>query len=254
MLSERQLRAVKYYIGDVCGADPFWGDPKAYVVLNSLFFPGIRTETARALEGKRLSPEIISDTGRLVDMLTSLLSAFRECSAEEDVETYRVERTMDYLLCRNLRRTVSFTSTSTAGFLRSYSDRVGIALLRFAIPEGSPCINMAAVLPEYAKTEEAEILLPPGLSLDFTTLPMPEELHAITDANGEPPEIYCKAAVSGRRSSSAEAIPLPEGGNEAGMRVYAALNAGLTPEEDDCIEYVNWKTALRGILERSAEY
>ena len=76
MLTDRQLRAVRYYIGDVSGIDPFWGDGKAYVALNALFFPGIETEKNRAKEGKYLNPAILEDTDRLTELLSDLLSAF----------------------------------------------------------------------------------------------------------------------------------------------------------------------------------
>ena len=65
MLNEKEIRALRFYIGDVSGSDPFFSDPKAYVVLNSLFFPDISSERARAAEGKLLNPAIIADTERL---------------------------------------------------------------------------------------------------------------------------------------------------------------------------------------------
>ncbi|HOR21450.1 MAG TPA: hypothetical protein PLY43_01865, partial [Ruminococcus sp.] len=82
MLTSDQLRAVRYYIGDVSGNDPFWSQPKAYLVLNSLLFPGIETEKARAAEGKLLDPELLSDTGRLLKVYRELFSAFRQNTAE----------------------------------------------------------------------------------------------------------------------------------------------------------------------------
>ncbi|MBO4919619.1 MAG: hypothetical protein J5365_05625 [Erysipelotrichaceae bacterium] len=49
-MNEKQLKAIRYYEGDVSGDDPFWSDPKAYVTLNSLFFEGIEAERRRARE------------------------------------------------------------------------------------------------------------------------------------------------------------------------------------------------------------
>ena len=54
-LNGREKAALRYYIGDVSGNDEFWSDPKAYTVLNSLFFAGTATERSRAAEGKRQS-------------------------------------------------------------------------------------------------------------------------------------------------------------------------------------------------------
>ena len=90
--------AVKYYIGDVreFPKDDFWNDPKAYLVLNSLFYPGTATEQARTAEGKFLNPEILADTGRLSALLKALLSAFQ--GTEQELQTFRVERFSDFRL------------------------------------------------------------------------------------------------------------------------------------------------------------
>ena len=100
-LRDAQLRAVKWYIGDVEGDDPFWGDPKAYVTLNSLFFPGTATEEARAAEGKPLNPEILRDEERLCADHPQVgprkdLSAARFCPNHER------ERTKNRRLCIEL--------------------------------------------------------------------------------------------------------------------------------------------------------
>ena len=73
MLNEKEIRALRFYIGDVSGSDPFFSDPKAYVVLNSLFFPDISSERARAAEGKLLNPAIIADTERLTGFFSDPL-------------------------------------------------------------------------------------------------------------------------------------------------------------------------------------
>ena len=36
--TENEIKAIKFYRGDVSGGDSFYGDGKAYVTLNSLFF------------------------------------------------------------------------------------------------------------------------------------------------------------------------------------------------------------------------
>lgn len=247
-MTDKQLRAIRFYIGDVSGRDPFWGDPKAYLVLNSLLYSGVSTECARASEGKRLNPHILDDTGRLLEVYGELFSAFRECRAERDMVTFRVERWSDFLISRKAGRTVSLTSTSTAGFLSDYRDRKGIALMKFRIKKGSPCLDMARVLPEYAKSQEAEVLLPPGMRLEFQEMPLSPEELLITDCDGAPPvgcfEIscgeVCLPALDGKE--------LPQEGADAGKRLYSAICGGGKPSPEDAAAYSDWKKALHRVL------
>ena len=248
MLNEKEIRALRFYIGDVSGSDPFFGDPKAYIVLNSLFFPDISSERARAAEGKLLNPAIIADTERLTGFFSDLFSAFRKSISAEDTVTHRVERYSDYQLCREKAQTVSFTSTSKNGFLSAYRDRLGIALMELHIPAGSLCIDVGAALPHYAKPEEAEVLLPPFTKLTLSeAAPAGEEL-LITDSAGAPPVVSCRGEVSGTAAFSGEVTALPQGGELAGMRVYEALNAGKVPVKEDIVLYSQWKKALRELL------
>ncbi|MBR2086203.1 MAG: hypothetical protein IJ906_03540 [Oscillospiraceae bacterium] len=243
MLTEPQIRAVRWYIGDVEGDDPFWGDPKAYVTVNALFFPGLETERVRAAEGKRLNPAILEDAHRLCRTLEMLMSAFRPLAAP--VRTFRVERYSDYTSIKeNGSRTCSFTSTSTAGFLWAYQDRTGIALMQFELPAGTPCIDMRTALDHYAKPDEAEILLPPGLSLTLTAHPLTAEEKQILDADGDPPMISVTAVPDGRRPAPAPEEAVPDAYRLAGIRVLRAITAGEEPDAEDVRMYALWKHAL----------
>ena len=123
ILSPAEENALKFYIGDTSGNHPFYSDKKAYVVLNSLFFPDIYTETARASEKKYLNPEILSDTKRLLDFFEALFSAFSKSVLKKNLLTYRIERLADYKLCHEKSQTISMTSTSTTDFIDSYRNR-----------------------------------------------------------------------------------------------------------------------------------
>lgn len=242
-----EIRAVKYYIGDVRNVpeDGFWNDPKAYCLLNALFFPGIAAESARTAEGKRLNLEILADIPRLTSFFEALFSVFRKSPAKNHYSTFRVERFSDYEFMRKSGKTVSFTSTSEAGFLKAYQDRRGIALLKFEIPEQTPCIRMQEFFQEYAKPEEAEILLPPGLNLHFENLPLSEQEQQILDADGNPPLISCSVSIEGISRDIPDSSPiLPEGGNLAGIRVIQALQSGRTPDADEISGYSVWKKAF----------
>ncbi len=244
-LSTAQLRAVRWYIGDVEGNDPFWGDPKAYVTLNSLFFPGIAAEQARVREGKRLNPSILSDETRLFETMQDLLSAF--CPLEQRLRTYRIERYCDFLQMRECGRTLSFTSTSTAGFLPAYQDREGIILMRLELVPGTLCLPMAQVLPYYAKADEAEVLLPPGMLLSFRELlRTPDELR-ILDAKGDPPVMSVLARMNGlAKPGELPYMPL----DRMGERVLTALSTRKIPEEGDLIRYQQWKQAFAAWIAR----
>ena len=247
-LSGKHAAAVRYYQGDVTGDDPFWGDPKAYCTLNSLFFHGISNETARVREGKRLNPAILQDMDRLTGLCTDLLQAFALAGTDRDLVTFRVERLSDYLLCREAGNTVSFTSTSTAGFLKEYGDKKGLALLRFRIPAGTPCIVMAEALEHYKKAQEEEVLLPPGMILDFEEVPLTEEELQITDADGNPPAVSCVVTIRGMRAAEAgSGVPDAEGA-AAGQRVFDALRHGDVPAEEDVLRYSEWKRSFRNAV------
>ncbi|MBO7396042.1 MAG: hypothetical protein J6U16_08010 [Ruminococcus sp.] len=242
-LNEREKTALRYYIGDVSGSGEFWSDPKAYIALNSLFFAGTAAERARAAEGKRLNPAILADTERLTELFAELFSAFGKCLSETELHTFRVERWSDYALCKAAGTTLSFTSTSTAGFLSEYRDRQGIALMRFTLPQGTPCIDVASALDFYAKPEEAEVLLPPFLALDITERHVSDSERSILDSAGESPRCSCEVTAGKLLPCTDKSAELPYGGAEAGQRVFAALNEGKSPSAEDEEQYTQWKAA-----------
>ena len=241
------IRAIRFYEGDTHGDDPFWGDPKGYCTLNALLFPGIENECARFREGKRLNPAFLQDIPRLLDLYAALLNAFEPLAKGRSLTTTRVERLSDYLLLKELGRTVSFTSTSQDDFLSAYGDKQGLALMRFSIPEGTPCVVLAERLPEYRKADEAEALLPPDLPLLLEEIPLTDAQRRIVDLNGEPPVISARVKVHGapRRTPRTAAFSGGADGPSAGVRVYAALNAGREPDRADAEVYARWKAALR---------
>ncbi|MCM1506142.1 MAG: hypothetical protein NC177_03260 [Ruminococcus flavefaciens] len=231
---------LKYYTGDVSGNDPFWSEPKAYLVLNSLFYDGMETEMSRSAEGKFLNPTVLDDVDRLLDFYDNMFSAFRKCRADSDILTYRVERHSDFIPIQKTKHTISFTSTSTGGFLDAYRDRKGITLIKFLIPESISCINVAEVLDFYAKSDEQEVLLPPFMELDLTeTVPTENEL-SITDSDGKSPvnsyRAVCRAFDIKERTGN-----ISRDGARAGQRVYNALNNGMIPESEDTEIYTQWK-------------
>lgn len=244
MLTTIQENALRCYIGDVSGDKPFFTDEKAYVTLNSLFFPEICSESARASEGKLLNADIISDIPRLIDFFEALFSVFGKSCIREYTNTYRVERTSDFELCRQFGRTVSMTSSSLGGFLDFYRDRCGITLMKFHIPQGVHCINVSEMLGFYAKPEEAEVLIPPFMGLEISETALSDREKNITDCNGAPPDLSVIANVCGLADYS-EAYDIEIVKCPAGARVYNLLNSGKVPSDSDICEYSEWKKALQ---------
>ncbi len=243
-LTEKEKNAIKYYIGDVSGDDAFYGDGKAYVALNSLFFPDIYSEKMRADEGKFLNPAILEDVPRLLDFFNSLFSAFGKSRLEKTCKTYRVERMGDFEICRCKGRTISMTSTALSGFLDAYRDRRGIALMEFQLHEGISCIDVSQALDYYAKAEETEMLLPPFMEVDIKEKEINADERCITDCDGKPPLISVSVFVKEICSDIGEAnIHISD--CKAGIRVYNSLNSGEIPNDEDVAEYSQWKKSFR---------
>ncbi|MBR2801596.1 MAG: hypothetical protein IKE21_03225 [Erysipelotrichaceae bacterium] len=249
-LTEQEIKALCFYEGDAEGSDPFWGDKKAYLTLNSLLYPGLRNERDRTAEGKKLNPAILEEEKYpLLAVYRNLLSAVCKDVRDYDRHTWRVERYSDFRQQQSVGRTLSFTSTSKAGFLKVFQDRIGIALLKVTIPAGVPALDFEEALPHYAKADEHEVLLPPFLRFSFKEVPLTEEEMEIRDAAGQPPRIACEATVSLPRSKEKNtliSLPFPE----PGKRVYAALNKGQEPQQQDIADYLAYKAALQRILHR----
>ena len=244
-LSENEIRAIKFYQGDVMGADPFWGDKKAYSTLNSLFFPGIDNEISRSREGKRLNPAFPERYEETINLCRDLLAALYGSSCDEDIITYRVERYSDHIKCREMGRTISFTSTSNGGFLRQYGDKKGIVLIKFMLPKGTPSVNMELALDHYLKAHESEVLLPPYLALEFEDVPLSEDEMKILDADGNPPVLSVIARAKGIIPPADENGIMNEDGKLAGIRIYEALNSGNMPKKDDIEVFSLWKEGFR---------
>lgn len=243
-------RAVRYYEGDVLPAeanDPFWGDPRAYISLNALLFPGLRSEQLRVREGKRLNPAFFADPARLAMLMRALLAAAEWGRCKSACEGFRVERAEDFAAYADTGETVCFTSTCRSGFLREYGDKRGIVLMHFTLPAGTPCIVFTELLTDYAKSAEDELLLPPFLRFSCAERPLTSQEREITDMEGNPPlHAYELTAAPALLCTGDTPLPDPP---ECAARVWAALNADQEPAPADAAAYLKWKadwqTALK---------
>ena len=161
-LSDICIQALKYYTGDESAYPGLPADSKAYVTINSLFFPGTDSEKTRAAEGKKLNADFLLNEETTLSFCCDLMDALMlGGKGEPEAHVYRVDRKIDVEKMRNVKHTVSFTSTSTDGFLSSYANKKDIVLLDIILPADAPRAEMSKVLPDYSKPEEAEVLLPP---------------------------------------------------------------------------------------------
>ena len=206
-LPDRCLTALRYYVGEASARLELPQDPKAYNTLNALFFDGLSTERARVSEGRSLNGELLLFPEALTALCRDLLQALEQGKADAaDGPLYRVERETDSQIMRSLSGTVSFTSTSRAGFLNAYTDKRRLVLMEFRLPAGTPRADMARLLPRYIKPQEAEVLLPPGLPLCFRERHLTAAEKNIRDRDGNAP-VYALTAEPGIPAVSA-ACPL----------------------------------------------
>lgn len=252
-LSNRLQSAIKYYEGDTQSTSQFWGDKKAYITFNSIFFKGFDSEQVRVDEGKKLNLEFAENPEGILLTMVGLMEA--ASPVKEEMTTYRVERYVDYLKMKEKQGTVCFTSTSTSKFLDEYRDKNGIALLKFKINKGVKAINFAD-LDEYKKSNECELLLIPSIKVSIKEKKIPKKYQNITDAEGKSPLVYAEIEVLPERleaepfryEKEAMDIILSEVYRDGAKKCLQTLNKKKTPSDDDFRLYSTWKAAFRSLL------
>ena len=246
MLREEEKQALRCYEGDVeQTGDPFWSDRKMYVTWNALLFDGIVTEQARTAEGRFLNPSFLTDDDRLLKLTADLIHALGKMPKQGVRKAYRVERLADYRIMKEQGYLPSFISTSTGGFLDSYTDKKQLVLMEFEIAPETVYGELGVLLDRYAKEEEAEILLAPYQSVQITELPLPSHLSQIRDAYGDIPAVYCRVRTGTVIRGPLNPMPQRVYDKEACRHVFEALNAGKQPDTQDVKEYLEWKRSIR---------
>lgn len=253
-LNAEELRALKFYEGDIADADrndPFWGDARAYVTLNALLYDDLATEYTRVREGKQLNPAMLRDLPRLLGLYRALFSAMQKGGHSEARIGYRVERAADFAACLKKGETIAFTSTALDGFLPAYGDKQGLVLLTCHVPAQTPCAIFSELLDSYLKSSENEMLLPPFLKFRAAPRLLTESDRRITDLNGAPPQAaYDLWFAPQQLRICKDLAALPEIAGTA-ERLYAQIRQG-TPESaldaGDRADYLHFKQALAASL------
>lgn len=237
---------LKFYSGDVRNEDPedeIYSDPKAYVTLNALLFPGVLTEKARVKEGRKLNPAFLKDIGKTVSIIQNISSTMKPL--QNDVTVYRVERLADYEVFRTLSYMPSFISCSDNGFLSSYTDKYDLVFMEVHVHEGTMCVHLEDMLEDYMKRDEHELLLAPYCVVECTEVPVPEKYRDIRDGRGNPVRVYVHVDVY-------PAVPLQiETGETADeetvnacVHLYECLNTGKPCCDSDVMAYMKFKRVL----------
>lgn len=254
-LAQNQRNAIKFYEGDIAEEnkdDTLFGDSKIYATINAMFFDGTENEMQKHAEGKRLNPSFIDRFQDLVevDFFGSLFSAFNN-SERDDVVTYRVDRLSNVLEMLKFGKTISFTSTCKNGFLSSYGDKNNIILIEFHIPKEIPHIDFEKVLDSYAKKEEAEVLLPPGIEFKYKKAELSESEKQILDYNGNPPKAKYIFVCTGVSMLPYNDQKLCEEDKAAAIEFIKNLNSNIENSEKEMYSYLRFKSFALSVISKA---
>ncbi len=217
MIDDFMLDCIRFYMGDpeITYRSNFRGGPDAHNTINALLNHGIRNELDKLREGRVIE---IYDRAHLVQYLNVIAAIDRamRCADSPSVQTvaWRVDRLSAVHTLTAQGKTEGFYSTCKRGFLPTYArTKVDVALLEIVRAPEVPCLDFETLFGvDYAKPEEAEILLPFGAVVrQAEELPLtPEERGRFTDLHGQPPKgkyrLYLEMPQTGAVCASPDAL------------------------------------------------
>jgi hypothetical protein len=194
-IDDSALDCIRFYMGDpeIIRRSEFRGGPNAHNTINALLNRGIQNELDKLHEGRTIE---IYDRAHLVQYLNIIAAIDRamRCTDSPSVQTvtWRVDRYSAVRTLAEQGETEGFYSTCKRGFLPEYAHtKADVALIEIVRAPEVPCLDFELLFgSDYAKPEEAEILLPFGAVVQKTEdLPLsPAELEQFTDLHGQPPK------------------------------------------------------------------
>ena len=246
-------------LGDRRYRDSFWGDEKAYKTLNALLYPGIDNEFTRISKEKgRLNPiflrHIHMSMEVYLDIFRLMCQGHRDSG--EEIIVKRVERESSLEILKR-GQTVSFFSTSRAGYSQSFAEKEGVILLEIHVTSDVPYVDFQEALgEEYKRMEEREVLLPPFVDFSIQETAMDRASgKSVRDLDGRRPlgryEIKAKGFSDsgwkplGAGSPERMRHDLLAGSHMAGEAVEA-MNRGEW--QQDFSAYITLKKQLREYL------
>ncbi len=260
-ISNEMRDAIRFYMGDlsVVTSGKFRGGSKAYNTINALLHQGIRNELDKLREGRVLE---IYDRAHLIQYLQVIEAIDRamDCTKADAVQTvtWRVDRLSAVRTWATQSETEGFYSTCKRGFLPSYAhSKADVALMEIVRAPEVPCLDFELLFgPQYAKPEEAEILLPFGAVVQkIEELPLSDaEQATFTDQNGQPPRGKFRLYIGAPQfTSHADDALLADIASEDAIRqvqqCLASLRSTGTLAPDALQFYCQWKANIRSYFD-----
>ncbi|MBQ9084012.1 MAG: hypothetical protein IJY28_11060 [Clostridia bacterium] len=261
-ISEEMRYAIRFYMGDpaVVRDGKFRGGATAYNTINALLHRGIRNEQDKLREGRVLE---IYDRAHLLQYLQIIEAIDRamDCTDVAAVQTvtWRVDRLSAVRAWTDRSETEGFYSTCKRGFLPAYAhSKADVALMEIVRAPEVPCLDFERLFgPQYAKPEEAEILLPFGAVVQqMEELPLSEaERATFTDRNGNPPRgkfRLCIGVPQAKPAADPTALLAEIASERAVQQARQCLillrDTGTLPP-DALNFYCRWKDAIRSYFD-----
>ena len=158
--------------GDSVRPGLFYQLPNAYQTFNLLMMDGLIGENIRIGKEKQ-SPNgvYIRNWRRTISVFKNVFAVmckyYTNMENVPDIEMYRADRQINTDMMFEHGKTIAFTSTSTAEFLENFArGKKNLTYLKCSLSHKVPIADFEAILgDDYVYSDEAEVLLPPWLSI-----------------------------------------------------------------------------------------
>ena len=165
-LTLHELNCIRFYMGDekIVNSGYFKGGPKAYNTINALLHDGIWDEIDKLKEGKTIEIYDAEHLKSYLDLIINIgiaMHKYLNCDNHHLI-TYRIDRLSAIQEIKKRMRIEGFYSTCKYGYLDDYAHtKADIILLEVVRDNKLPYLDFEELFKDnYAKKEEAEILIP----------------------------------------------------------------------------------------------
>lgn len=271
MFSLEEINSLIFYQGDTDNyiinsadeenifASSFFKTKQAYHVLNMLLYPGIDNEITRICNEKKKVPiELILYIDELLNVYRNIFSSMCKYSLlkcdQKTTYAFRKDRMQSFDFIDN-GYMVSFSSCSLEDRCEEYFfKKDGILLLEFDISNEIPHVFLNDVIPNSLFEYQSEILLPPFITFEKTSLDLTEKEKCYRDINQLPPKAKFLIKIDGMlfnqdtynitRNSDFSVERLLNGAARA-TDVLHKLECDSKITQGDKLFYCEWKKELQ---------
>lgn len=164
-LTKKELDCIRFYMGDpdVANRGDFLGGVKAYNTINALLHEDIVNEQDKIADGKPIEVLNQNHVKQMIDLIQTIDQAMEKTTHSNcPLITYRVDRMSEIEAIEKRKRIEGFYSTCKYGFLKEYANtKQNVVLMEIEREPDVPFLDFEELFQkEYAKKEEAELLLP----------------------------------------------------------------------------------------------